>query len=462
VYACENKQTLSVMLKGYFNFSGFVVSDWGATHSVSDAINAGLDIDMPDNHYFSNTSIHAALEVKNITVDQLHDSCIRIMSGWYNVPEDKRFPCDGGICIKNNVSTPANKQLARKIAAMSTVLVQNNGNLLPLAKGTKQKIALIGSDAVTPYTAGSGSGGVPTSNVQVSPLEAFQRLGLNVVYDPANSTDAAKAAASDADIAIIFGSAHSGEGHDRTDLLFYPPQQPDGPTMEAVIAAVAGAQKNTIVVAAVPGQILTDWRHQVASILIPFLPGEQYGNAIADIIFGDVTPQAKLPLSFPNVDNEQGMSVAQWPGLNSTQFGSGTKEANYSEGQIVGYRWYDKHNVAAAFPFGHGLTYGGFTYSDLTVTGRTISFTVTGTGCDTPQIYLGYPTATTDVQVPVKVLRGFQKTCEASTTVSYTVTDRDVSNWDIAEKAYTITSGTYTVHVGASSQDVRLTGSLIV
>lgn len=462
MYACENNNTLHTMLRGYFGFKGFVVSDWGATHSVSPAINAGLDIDMPDNGHFSNKSINAALAAGNITVDQLHTSCVRILSGWYALPEDKRYPCGGGVCIKNNVSTPANKQLARKISAMSTVLAQNRDGLLPLSKGANIKIAIIGADAAAPYTAGSGSGGVPHSNVEVTPLAAFQRLGggIDVVFDPANSTAAAAEAARAADVAIVFGSAHSGEGHDRTDLLFY--QGAGQPRMEDVIAAVAAAQKKTVVVAAVPGQILTDWRSKVAAILIPFLPGEQYGNAIADIIFGDVTPQAKLPLTFPNIENEQRMTVAQWPGTNSTQWPN-TKEAHYTEGQIVGYRWYDKHGVAPAFPFGHGLTYGGgYKYSGLAISGRTISFTVAGSGCDTPQVYIGYPGAKTDATVPVKVLRSFQKTCEPTTSVSYTLTDRDVSNWDVEKKAYVVTRGTYTVYVGASSQDIRLNGTLVV
>jgi beta-glucosidase len=245
---------------------------------------------------------------------------------------------------------------------------------------------------------------------------------------------------------------------------------------------VGKAQPKTVVVAAVPGQILTDWRNSVAAILVPFLPGEQYGNAIVDIIFGDVTPQAKLPLSFPKVDNEQGMTESQWPGLNTTKFSPCKtsskdglrcdKEATYSEGQIVGYRWYDKKQVKPAFAFGHGLTYtfgaGPHKYSELKIEGRTISFVVAGAGCDTPQVYIGYPAAATDPKVPTKVLRGFQKTCSSSTTVStattisHTLSDQDVSNWDAAKKAYTVTRGEFTVYVGASSQDIRLTGTIAI
>lgn len=132
----------------------------------------------------------------------------------------KRYPCNGGNCIQNNVSTPEHKALARKISAQSTVLLKNEGNLLPLDASKKLKIVLIGSDATKPYVSGQGSGGVPTSNMLVSPLAAFASRGVDVTYEPALTVASAVAAAKAADIAIVFGSAHSGEGHDRSNLYF--------------------------------------------------------------------------------------------------------------------------------------------------------------------------------------------------------------------------------------------------
>jgi len=137
----------------------------------------------------------------------------------------------------------------------------------------------------------------------------------------------------------------------------------------------------------------------VSTILSNGFPGEQVGPAVADIVFGEVSPQAKLPVTFPNKENEQGMTEEQYPGLPNTEF---ELQCVYSEGQINGYRWYDKNNVAPAFAFGHGLTYGGqFEYSDLVVADRTITFTVkrdsaTLSGCDTPQIYFSFPSAEKD------------------------------------------------------------------
>lgn len=205
----------------------------------------------------------------------------------------------------------------------------------------------------------------------------------------------------------------------------------------------------------VPGYILTNWRSEVPAILINLLPGEQVGNALVDIIFGLVPPQAKLPITLPNIENEQGFTQDQYNVLQS----------NYSEGQITGYRWYDKHGVTPAFPFGHGLTYGTFTYAGIQVVGRTVSFDITrtaGTGCDTAQVYLSYPDAKADPAVPVKVLRFFHKTCEQNTVVSYEFTDKDVSNWDVGTKQWTVTKGTYNVSVGSSSRDIRLNAVLVV
>jgi beta-glucosidase len=205
-------------------------------------------------------------------------------------------------------------------------------------------------------------------------------------------------------VAIVFGHAESGEGHDRANLIL-------AGNIDAIIPAVAKAQKSTVVSLAVPGSIRTDWRDSVPAILACILPGEQAGPALADVLFGDTPPQAKLPVTFPIGENDQNMSVEQCAGAHfwiewlgdlwargggrfgrypGVPAGGFARQSNYTEGFIVGYRWYDKHGVAPAFPFGHGLTYGDFKYTDLVVSGRTISFTVTrtaGAGCDTAQVY---------------------------------------------------------------------------
>jgi beta-glucosidase len=458
-WACENKRTLRKMLKGIYNFSGFVVSDWGATHSTSAAIQNGLDIEMPRDNFFSEEKIKAAVEIKNISMDDIDDSCTRILSGWLSLPESKRYPCGGKVCIKQNVSTPEHKALARKVAAFSTVLLKNEKGLLPLDASKIGKIALIGIDALGNYTGGQGSGSVVT-NAVVSPLDAFTALlgQAKVIYEEGKTIEAAVRAAKAADVAIVFGSAHTGEGHDRASLSL-------GGNTDIVIPAVAAAQAQTLVVMTVPGSILTPWRDDVPAILTNFFPGEQVGPALGDIVFGNVSPQAKLPVTMPNVENEQGMTTEQYPGVKTGEF---ELEATYTEGQIVGYRYYDKKGIKPAFPFGHGLGYGTFDFSDLVAKGRTISFAVKRragspqNSCETPQVYLSFPTAATDPKVPSKVLRYFEKVCAESQTVTYEFTDRDVSNWDIASQRWVVTKGLYHVSIGPSSQNILLTASIQV
>lgn len=282
-------------------------------------------------------------------------------------------------------------------------------------------------------------------------MAAFQALGLEVSYESGDDLDKAKATAQAADVAFVFGSAHTGEGHDRPSLNL------EG-QIDAIIPEIGAVQSKTVAVISVPGSILTDWRDKVPAILTNLLPGEQVGNALADLVFGKIPPQAKLPVTFPTKDNEQGMTESQYPGVKTATF---DLEATYTEGQLSGYRWYDKHGVKPAFPFGHGLSYGAFEFGAVKVSGRTVTFTVSrsqGTSaCETPQIYFSYPAAKDDPKVPAKVLRHFQKTCEATTTVTYQVSDADISNWDVEAKVWKLTPGQYIISVGSSSQDIRQT-----
>ena len=453
LWACENPFTLKTMLKGRYNFSGFVVSDWGACHSTTPSLQAGLDIEMPNGNFFTDANIRAAIAAGNVSVADIADRCNRILRGWFLLDPSARYPCGGGVCIDSNVSTPAHKALARELAAKGTVLLKNAGALLPLAKTLR--VALIGPDAQSPYTGGQGSGAVVT-NAVVSPFAAFTAAGISVTYEEGKTAAAAAAAAAAADVAIVFGHAQSGEGSDRADLTL-------SGNIDSIIPAVTAAQPKTVVYLAVPGSIRTDWRDGAAAILATFLPGEQMGPAAFDIIFGDVAPQAKLPVTFPIGENDQGMTPAQWPGVPGNGF---ARQSNYSEGLLIGYRWYDKAAFAPAFPFGHGLTYGAFTYSNLAVAGRVVTFNVALTsgaaGCDTPQLYLSSPTAASDPAVPVKVLRHFEKVCEASTNVTFIISDADASVWSVEQARWVLVPGVYGISIGASSADIRLTGTVTV
>jgi hypothetical protein len=203
------------------------------------------------------------------------------------------------------------------------------------------------------------------------------------------------------------------------------------------VAKVLG--KKTVVVAVTPGALLTPWRDDVGAIVTPIMPGQEYGNAIADVLCGEVNPSAKLPLTFPNKENEVEMTPDMYPGKNGISV--------YSEGLEVGYRWYNAHNVKPAFAFGHGLSYTQFEYSDLKVSQRSVSCSVKNVGdvdgAEVPQLYLGFPAS---AQEPPKQLKGFKKIqlkAGASATVTFPLTDRDFSIWDFSLPSSNCSDGAF-------------------
>lgn len=210
------------------------------------------------------------------------------------------------------------------------------------------------------------------------------------------------------------------------------------------------------------GAILTPWRTNVAAVVTPMMPGQQYGNAIASVLFGDVNPSGKLAISFPNSENDMNITQAMWPGTNSP----GGMSSYYAEKLEVGYRWYTAHNVKAAFPFGHGLSYSSFVYSGLTATDSSVAVTVTNTGkvagAEVAQLYLGFPSTAGE---PPKQLKGFSKVKLApggKQTVTFALDDRSVSIWDVSKHAWAKVPGSFSVMVGSSSEDVRATSSFTV
>eukprot|EP00043_Microstomoeca_roanoka_P013291 m.130236 g.130236 ORF g.130236 m.130236 type:complete len:782 (+) comp15716_c2_seq1:3-2348(+) len=276
--------------------------------------------------------------------------------------------------------------------------------------------------------------------------------GDQCVYyaDGTNMTETAELA-SQVDVALVFVSTSSSEGSDRANLDL-------GNGQDNLIDVVADRAAKTVVVATVPGAILTPWRNDVNAILVNFMPGQELGNAVADVLFGDINPAARLPLTFPNIDNEIGFTEREYPGLDNAA------EAYYDEKLLVGYRWYDAHNVEPAFPFGHGLSYTSFSYSNLRVTNMNISVDVTNSGsvdgAEVVQLYLGFPSSAGE---PPKQLKGFSKVQIASgatTTVTFSLNDRDLSIWDVSSHSWTKVQGSFNVFVGASSRDIRLTGTL--
>ncbi len=294
----------------------------------------------------------------------------------------------------------------------------------------------------------------PANSVQLqlytcntSPAQTWRVTGS------ANAHDQAVAAARAANLAVVVVGRFEAEGSDLPDLSL-PAEQ------NQLVADVAAANPNTVVVVNSGSAVTMPWAGSVRGIIESWYPGQEYGNALASILFGDVNPSGKLPVTFPaSLADVPAHTAAQWPGQNGT--------VQYSEGIDVGYRWYDRHNIAPLFPFGYGLSYTTFRYANLTVgppaaNGVTVAFDVTNTGTragsEIPQVYVGQPSSTGE---PAKNLRGFSKVTLNPGQTQWVTTTLDARSFQAWTGGYwTRTAGAYQIQIGASSRDIRLTGSL--
>jgi len=448
VYSCENPVTLGY-LKEAIGFSGWVMSDWGATHSTVPSALAGLDQEMPSDSFFG-AGLLAAIQNGTVSEAVLDDKVLRILTAMYTVGLFDH-PNTGNITA--NVTSPAHNALARQFAAEAMVLLKNAGGVLPLS--TTASIALIG-DACSknPIVHGTGSGSVAPPYV-ITALQGVSAYAANVTYFDSSNLTAAVAGAAAASVAVVCTAITSGEGHDRVNISL--------PWNEDILtAAVAAAQPNTVVVVSSPGAILLPWADSVPAILSTFMPGQEAGNAIADVLFGTVNPSGKLPLTFPMIENQVQFTQAEYPGLPAND----PAEANYTEKLLVGYRWYDAYASAPRYPFGHGLSYTSFKYSDLTVSQSQVTALITNAGtvagAEVAQLYLAFPSSAGE---PPQQLKGLQKITllpGQAATVTFNLRPRSFSIWDVNLHAWAVQHGTFGVFVGSSSRDIRLKGTVDV
>jgi len=280
-----------------------------------------------------------------------------------------------------------------------------------------------------------------------------------LTYVSTGDLDAATAAASSADVVIVQVATTSSEGSDRTTLSLSDDEND-------LVAAAAAANPNTIVIANAPGALLMPWADDVAAIIMSFMPGEQGGAGQTDVLYGHVNPSARLPVTLPNMDNEVAFTEEQYPGVGVDQDHT---FATYTEELLIGYRWYDANNVVPKFAFGHGLSYTSFTYDATSLTvqqsgnGDASSFTVTLSvtnsgdrdGSEVVQLYLGFPEA---AQEPPKQLKGVAKVAisvDDTETITFALTPRDFSIWDVDIHDWAQVNGTFSVSIGAASDDIR-------
>jgi beta-glucosidase len=469
-FACENKYLLTDILKKEWGFPGFVVSDWGGTHSTVKASAAGLDNEEPLDEFFG-AKLKAAVENGKVSTAELDEHVRRVLRS--------EFAC--GIVDhpmqKSVVDVLGGLETARKIEEQSAVLLKNAGGVLPLNGAALKSIAIIGPHADAEMISGGGSAqvdapGRPNAGWQAhvwfptSPMKAVKAHApaADVQFDSGADQASAAALAKKSDVAIVFVYQWMSEGMDLATLSL--PEKQD-----ELIAAVAAANPKTIVVLETGTAATMPWVDKVSGVLEAWYAGSDGANAVANILFGDVNPSAKLPMTFPKSDADLPHPKLIQPGpgqtgeaaVMKTGEAKATFSVTYDEGLKVGYKWYDAEKKPVLFAFGHGLSYTTFGYSGLQVTpskGTTVSFTVKNTGsrdgAEIAQVYAALPASAGE---PPKRLIGWSKVwlkAGESKDVNVSVDPKYLSIYDEAS-GWKLLPGGYVIMVGGSSQELPLT-----
>ena len=481
-YACDNKYLLTDVLKNAWKFPGFVLSDWGAAHSIAKASAAGMDHEQP-NEYFYGERLKKAVESGEVPMVQLDDHVHRILRSMFatGVIDD---PSRKGV-----VDVMGGFAVAQQLSEQSMVLLKNEKHILPLDASKVRSIALIGGHADVGMLSGGGSAqvdppggnaimpkgkrntmwGVP-SWFPTSPLNAIRAKapGAKVEFDPGTDLDSAASLAKKADLAIVFAWRWETEGNDSPNLSL-------GGDQDALIAKIAEANPNTIVVLETGNPVSMPWIDHVSGVLEAWFAGSSGDKALANILFGDVNPSGKLPITFPKSDADlPHLDIMKPPPGNSPRPGDpdGWKktleglpafQTTYDEGLKIGYKWYDAEKKPVLFPFGYGLSYTSYEYSNLKASideGLTVKFTVKNTGkragTEVAEVYAALPSSTGE---PPKRLVGWAKVTlnpGESKDVTVHVEPLFLSVFDAQQHAWQKAAGDYTVMVGGSSASLPL------
>lgn len=453
VYACENRKLLSDLLETEWAFDGVVGSDYAATHSAIGSVQAGLDQSFSwldwGAFYRDLPQLVRDGKVAEATVDARVRRVLRMMFriGLFDASRD--IPV---------INQPVHAALARRTAQEGTVLLRNDAKILPLQVGAIRSIAVVGPYAATAHPGGGGSSRVIPFHT-VSPVQGITaRVGETATVTTADGADiaAAVAKARAADVALVVVGDTTKEGIDRTDM-----DLPDN--QDALISAVAAANPKTVIVLQTGAPVTMPWLTKVSTLVETWYPGQEGGDALAAVLFGDADPSGRLPVTFPT-------SAAQSPSMGAPRYPAGPNGYDYTEGLDVGYRGFDNRGLTPLFPFGHGLSYTTFGYSGLTLTPVTsgtrrdvrVSFTVTNTGqragVAVPQVYVGYPAI---AQEPPRQLRGFDRFAlapGAGRAVTLTLSQHAFEYW--ATGGWRTAAGSYQISVGSSSRSLPLAGGV--
>ncbi|RFU20904.1 glycoside hydrolase family 3 C-terminal domain-containing protein [Geodermatophilus marinus] len=461
VHASQNRWLLTEVLRDEWGFDGLVVSDWGAVVDRVAALAAGLDLEMPPNLGVSDVAVVDAVAsgaLEEAVLDTAAGRVLRLVER-----ARARRPAE--------IDVDAHHALARRAAARGIVLLKNDGDVLPL---TAARVCVVGEFARTPRFQGAGSSEVNPTRVDTA-LDELRRTQPDLTFvpgfdltDPGRDgalSDEAVTAARDADVVVAFlglPPEDESEGFDRTHMDLPAAQTTlldrllDGPAPVVVVLANGSAV------------LLTPWHERAAAVLECWLGGQAAGGAVADVLTGVVNPSGRLTETIP-LRLQDTPSYLNFPGEEG--------HVRYGEGVFVGYRAFDAADRPVAYPFGHGLSYTGFDYTDLAIDTAgsvdgddlvlTARLTVTNTGAvagrEVVQLYVGAPPGR--VARPPRELRGFTTVDLApgdGTAVEFTLGARDLAYWSTAHRRWVVDPGTYRIAVGASSRDIRLTSGVHV
>lgn len=465
-YTSEHPYLLTEVLRDEWGFEGLVVSDWGAVNDRVKGLEAGLDLEMPGPSEANDRKIIEAVRsgrIEESVLDRAVKRILRLVFKATNCAQEE---------LEGEVNAQAHHELAKKVASESIVLLKNQNGLLPLDENNLSSLAVVGRMAKEPSLEGGGSSEVEFSKVD-TPLEEIKKTvddKIQVSYAPGypksdrvddEMVEEALETGEEADVAVLFAGLPRGiesEGYDRENMKL--PENQLG-----LIQKISEVQSNTVVVLNNGSPVsMNAWIGNVPALLEGWLLGQAGGGAIADILFGKVNPSGKLAETFP-VDLEDNPSHINFPGENG--------KVLYGEGLFVGYRYYDEKSIEPQFPFGYGLSYTSFDYSELNLDQKemddqedlTVTVTVKNTGDlagkETVQLYVGHEDP--KLTRPPKELKSFKKVAlkpGESKTVEFTLRGRDFSYYDPSREEWIVETGDYDILVGSSSRDIRAKSTL--
>ena len=446
-YANENTHLLRDILRGEWGYDGIVITDWGGSNDHIKGVEAGSDLEMPTPGFDSARQIVAAVKDGRLAESAVDECVDRLLEAVFTLVKEEGRP--------EKFDEKAHHEIARKAAAQSAVLLKNEDGILPLKKGAR--VALIGDFAFDPRYQGAGSSMVNTTMLDnMADLIGQYDLvlaGASKGYKRTGEEDAALAKeavdlARTADVVLYcFGldELSESEGVDRTHMRI--PQN-----QISLLESLARVNKNVVGILSAGAPVEMPWHYCLKGLLHGYLYGQAGAGAMLDILTGRVNPSGRLNETYP-VRYEDTPAFRYYP--------SEERNSEYREGLYVGYRYYDTSKVRVMYPFGFGLSYTGFTFSDLKVDGTGVSFTVTNTGkadgAEVAQLYVGLPGA--KVYRPEKELKGFAKVflkAGESREVRIPFDDKTFRYWNVRTGRWEIEGGAYQIMIGASCADIRL------